>query len=131
MRSLLLALLFLAAPALAQTPCQGGSASAPACSRNWATAPLTVRACPATASTNAGARVLLTEVDGTPLLSVTPGVPGGDVAIPTASAPVVRGTSATRVIRFTCEDAGGVGGDATFASVTFPVDRRPVAPVLP
>jgi hypothetical protein len=129
---LALAWFLLAASAQAQVPCQGGTQSAPACSRNWSAGPLSVQACPAPdASTEPGVRVVVRELDGTALLSVAAGSPGAVVSLPTSSAPLAPATAPARVLKFSCEDASGRAGVDTFASVTFPVRARPAAPVLP
>lgn len=123
-------ILLTAGTASAQTPCQGGTPTTPACSRNWAAGPLNVQACPATATSTDGVRVVLRELAGTPILSVTAGTPGGVVTLPTSSAPLASPTAPTRVVEFVCEDAAARKGASTFASITFPVLGVPVAPTL-
>ncbi len=128
----LLALVLLAAGAAAeaQTPCQGGTATAPACARNWATGPLNIMACPAVqAGQDSGVRVVLRELNGTPLLSAQAAAPGAQVTLASASAPrVPAGGVASRVLEFTCEGPTGQGGAATFATITFPVAAPTPAP---
>jgi hypothetical protein len=127
----LLVLVLLARAASAQSPCQGGTATAPACSRNWATTALSVQVCPGDNITSApGVRLVLRETSGAPLLSVNAGTPGGTVTLATASAPRALPGSDVRTIDFACEDAQGRRGASTFASLTFPVVPTPVAPTL-
>lgn len=128
LRSFLALVIFLLAalPAGAQTPCQGGTATAPACARSVVATPLSVSACPATATSEAGTKLVLRELDGSPLLSVTPGSPGGTVTLQPASFPSTG--APVRTVKFSCEDVLGREGVATFASLTF--RNAPVAPAL-
>ncbi len=136
MAFILLALPFASAtPAVAQTTCQGGTATAPACSRNWATGPLNVLACPADPATGAvaGETLVLRELNGTPLLSVTAGTPGGQLTLAASQAPRAPAGSTVRVIEFRCTASGfSTGGAATFATITFPQipASAPVAPTV-
>ena len=124
---------FLPAFANAQT-CKDGTPTQPACSRDWSTGPLTVIACPADPATGseAGVKLLVKELDGTPILSVVPGTPGGSVTLATSSAPKAVPANRTRVIEFSCDGATVTGGKPTYASITFPLAPavRPAAPVL-
>ena len=133
---ILAASLFVARMTTAQVPCQGGTATAPACARSWATAPLSIQACPASVSGGnvAGTAVVLRETNGTPLLSVNAATPGGLVTLASSQAPLALAGSTVRVIEFKCTAPGfPAGGAATFATVTFPQlpDAPPVAPLLP
>jgi len=119
---------FLAAGAAhAQAACSGGTAASPACVRNWATAPLVVTMCPSTATNEGGVRLVMRELNDTPLLSAS-GTPGSAVSLPSTSAP--SGGALRRTVKLACEDGlARLGGD-TFVDLTFPKDR-PLAPVLP
>jgi hypothetical protein len=116
--------------ALAQTPCQGGTQAAPACSRDWSAASLVVQVCPATATTEPGVKLVLRELNDAPLLSVL-GAAGTNVTLPTSSAPLAAPATPTRIIKFACEDSSSRVGTDTFVSVTFPIRRAPQAPLLP
>jgi hypothetical protein len=131
---LILFLLAISAAAIAQTPCQGGTAVAPACARDWSIGPLRVLACPGdNVTTTPGARLIMREVNGTPILSVVAATPGGQIDLPSASAPRAPLGALTRTVQLHCEDAAARGGPPTFASVTFPAATPgpPVAPLLP
>lgn len=133
----LIFVLFCASSAFAQTPCKGGTPTQPACSRTWGGAsPLNVLACPSDASlnTDAGVRLYLRELNGTPIVSVLAGTPGGQVTLAAASAPSAPPATRTRVVEFSCDGANVTGGEPTYAAITFPLaaPSRPVAPtVLP
>lgn len=132
LRNLLLVLGLLAlfgSRADAQT-CSGGTASAPACARNWAAGPLVVTACTPTSSLEAGVKLHLRELNSTPILSVNPATPGGQVTLPTSSAPLAPSNAPTRRVRFVCEDPSGRTGVDTFVDLTFPVLGPPAAPVV-
>lgn len=132
LRGLLLALAILAILGSARADAQslqGGSATSPAGARNWATAPLVVEVCPATAANEGGVRVVVRELTGTPILSVN-GTQGSIVTLPSSSAPLAPASAPKRVIKFACEDASARVGADTFVDVTFPVRGAPLAPVV-